>query len=254
MDKLQYKKLQDNARAYYASLSIGEVKKEFINDGLLNQNGKQEKGNLQNWGLTLTPSNLIGKGSMCGGKEGLCVFTCIAFTGVANMMKSKTFELSNPLKKAIRRNFLYIEDKKLFDKILCLDIQRLSLLYGNELALRLNINQDLDFSYIVDKFKKVKFYDYSKHHNRPHKKNYVITYSASERVKDDELKALLNKKFNVAVVFEKELPSHYLGFKVIDGDKTDNRYNDEKGVIVGLKQKNSIGGKTKTDFIKGLKE
>jgi len=40
---------------------------------------------------------------------------------------------------------------------------------------------------------------------------------------------------NVAVVFRnKILPETYLGYKVINGDKTDLRFLDEKGVIVGL--------------------
>jgi hypothetical protein len=36
------------------------------------------------------------------------------------------------------------------------------------------------------------------------------------------------------VVFEKELPTEYKGFKVINGDETDIRYMDAKGCIVGL--------------------
>jgi hypothetical protein len=49
---------------------------------------------------------------------------------------------------------------------------------------------------------------------------------------------------NVAVVFD-ELPTHWKGFKVIDGDENDLRYMDERGVVVGLKAK----GKAKKDTI-----
>jgi hypothetical protein len=38
-------------------------------------------------------------------------------------------------------------------------------------------------------------------------------------------------------VFKNDLPETWKGFKVIDGDKTDERFLDEKGVVVGLKAK-----------------
>jgi hypothetical protein len=41
---------------------------------------------------------------------------------------------------------------------------------------------------------------------------------------------------NVAVVFN-ELPETYLGKPVINGDESDLRFLDPKGVIVGLKAK-----------------
>ena len=52
-------------------------------------------------------------------------------------------------------------------------------------------------------------------------------------------------------MFRKELPAFYLGYPVIDGDKTDRRFLDRKmfniadgqGFIVGLKAK----GKAKKD-------
>jgi len=47
---------------------------------------------------------------------------------------------------------------------------------------------------------------------------------------------------NVAAVFHK-VPETYLGRPVINGDETDLRFLDPKGVIVGLKAK----GKAKKD-------
>ena len=40
-----------------------------------------------------------------------------------------------------------------------------------------------------------------------------------------------------------QLPETYLGYQVINGDQTDLRFNDDVGVIVGLKAK----GKAKKD-------
>jgi hypothetical protein len=52
---------------------------------------------------------------------------------------------------------------------------------------------------------------------------------------------LLNKGFNVAVVFNtvanKLLPETFAGIKVVDGDLTDWRVGDGSGVIVGLRFK-----------------
>ena len=42
---------------------------------------------------------------------------------------------------------------------------------------------------------------------------------------------------NVAVVFRKELPSTWNNVEVIDGDKTDLRFLDGRGKIVGLTAK-----------------
>lgn len=50
-------------------------------------------------------------------------------------------------------------------------------------------------------------------------------------------KFLKEKKANIAVVFKNNIPQTYKGFKVISGDESDERFLDEKGVIVGLKYK-----------------
>jgi len=52
----------------------------------------------------------------------------------------------------------------------------------------------------------------------------------------------LEMGFNVAAVFH-VLPTEYLGFPVINGDLTDERFTDARGCIVGLKAK----GKAKKD-------
>jgi len=37
-----------------------------------------------------------------------------------------------------------------------------------------------------------------------------------------------------------ELPATYLGIRVVDGDKTDDRTTDPRGVIVGLRAKGAM--------------
>ena len=57
-----------------------------------------------------------------------------------------------------------------------------------------------------------------------------------------DVRLALSNNLNVAVVFHK-VPETYLGRTVINGDETDLRFLDPKGVIVGLKDK----GKAKKD-------
>ena len=62
--------------------------------------------------------------------------------------------------------------------------------------------------------------------------NYNLTYSYSGYNLTECQEMLLNK-IKVAVVF-KFVPNTFMGYPVIDGDKNDLRYRDEKGVIIGL--------------------
>ena len=96
---------------------------------------------------------------------------------------------------------------------------------------------------IFELYPKVRFYDYTKNHLRfdiELPKNYHLTFSRAEHNHDKAME-LLNRGFNVAVVFHKELPKKYEGFKVINGDEHDLRFKDRKNVIVGLKYKNNTG-------------
>jgi hypothetical protein len=246
MDALTYKTLQNNAKAYMATLNLDEVKKEFSKfPSLLNQNKKLSKGDLMNFGLELTPSKFVSSFNMCGG-EGKCLFTCLAFSGIDNMLKSKSLELSNTLKKRIRRTFLFIQDKEWFLNRLTIEIDCLSKIYKT-VAIRLNVFSDINWDNYLDLSEvssNVTFYDYTKKFENTANKNIYFTYSASEKDSEADLIALLNRKINVAVVFDaNSLPTNWNGFKVIDGDLNDNRYNDEKGVVVGLRLKTTIGGK-----------
>jgi hypothetical protein len=52
-----------------------------------------------------------------------------------------------------------------------------------------------------------------------------------------------NKVANVSVVFKNKLPLIWNGFAVVDGDTTDERFLEQKGLIVGLKYKTPKGVK-----------
>jgi len=59
---------------------------------------------------------------------------------------------------------------------------------------------------------------------------------------------ILGQGGNVAIVFRGELPKTWNGFDVIDGDESDLRFLDKKGVVVGLVEK-GLAKKDKSGFV-----
>ena len=62
--------------------------------------------------------------------------------------------------------------------------------------------------------------------------NYHLTFSRSEDTDTNQIREFCDRGGNVAVVFRDHLPEHWRGVKVINGDTTDLRFQDEQGVIV----------------------
>jgi len=154
------------------------------------------------------------------------------------------------------RTRAFYEDNDLFLELLRREIQShivRSTKKGLRPALRLNGTSDIDWSEIVRDFPEVTFYDYTKDLSRLRKwindpesmpKNYSVTlsYSSASCVYSQRCFELmdLSPTLNLAVVFRDiETLHHFMdygfhGRAVIDGDKTDLRFLDPKGVIVGL--------------------
>jgi hypothetical protein len=118
------------------------------------------------------------------------------------------------------------------------------------LTFRLNGTSDLPFEKyrvfdgknIFEIFENVIFYDYTKNWVRfsnPLPPNYHLTFSRSE-TNHDKAMEILSKGYNVAMVMTK-LIKEYKGYNVVDGDLTDLRHLDPKGVIVSLRYKKLTG-------------
>ena len=120
----------------------------------------------------------------------------------------------------------------------------------------MNLTSDLPWENLVVKyFPFAQFYDYTKHLKRFVRflegklpANYHLTYSRSEETTDAMVIALCKSGGNVAVVFRDHLPKTWLGIEVIDGDDSDLRFQDRKGVIVGLLEK-GLAKKDETGFV-----
>ena len=193
--------------------------------------------------LYLTPDdNICSMARLAGCMEG-CLYSSGrgAFNSVQNARKAKT-------------DFWYA-NQRAFLLSLCADVwslQRSAAKSNQKLLVRPNGTSDipwenfkvLDDQTIFQLFPDVQFYDYTKINNRKvaHIPNYHLTFSKADG-NDMDTRLAISNGMNVAVVFHK-VPENYLGRPVINGDETDLRFLDPKGVIVGLKAK----GKAKKDL------
>ena len=113
---------------------------------------------------------------------------------------------------------------------------------------------------IFEKHSSTQFYDYTKSFKRmcnflgkPFIKgetfpsNYHLTFSRSEN-NDKKCEMVLSMGGNVAVVFRNQLPETWKGFEVVNGDESDLRFLDKKGVVVGLIEK-GLAKKDETGFV-----
>jgi len=106
----------------------------------------------------------------------------------------------------------------------------------------------LDGRNIFQMFPDIQFYDYTKILGRKVKNisNYSLTFSAADGNDLDVIRAI-NEGYNIATVFgikkTQPMPETYNGLPVYNGDESDLRFLDPKGVVVGLYAK----GKAKKD-------
>ena len=214
----------------------------------IDQNAKTVKGQklgYQTGIIYLAPGDLSGH-QVCAGASKECLAFCLntsgmgAFSNVQNGRINKTKALF-----ANREKFIAQALKEL-DKV-CADAVKSELVP----VFRPNGTSDLPWlaKALYTARPDVQFYDYTKL-DRPWERvseNYHLTYSFSGDNMEKCLEAL-KKGTNVSVVFEKNIPASHWGYPVVDGDFTDLRFLDPKGVIVGLKAKGKARNK-KSEFI-----
>lgn len=233
---------------------------------------KGEKLGYTTYIMYLSPYNQNSKGiNLCSHASVGCAKSCLFGSGAAR------FERVQQGKR--NKTEWYLDNRSEFLQKLDAEISKAeivhSLIEGDEqkkkngidvlryknFAVRLNGTSDIPF----EKFKirdgknifelhpNVQFYDYTKNHLRFDKvlpKNYHLTFSMSETNQEKSFE-LLRRGFNVAMVMT-ELLEKFEGFDVVNGDKTDLRFLDEKNVIVGLKFKRLTGKGTAGNYKKAI--
>jgi putative transposon-encoded protein len=203
--------------------------------------------------LHFAPADLSGK-EVCPKRTVGCTAACLNTAGRGGIFKKG--ESTNVIQQArIRKTKMFFESRQDFMHELVTEIQKTikkAEKQGLIPVFRLNGTSDLAWEKyevmlsgknIFQLFPQVQFYDYTKINNRKvsHIPNYHLTFSKADG-NDMDTRIAMSHGMNVAVVF-KDVPKTYLGRPVINGDETDLRFLDSKGVIVGLKAK----GKAKKD-------
>lgn len=211
----------------------------------------QKKGYLSSV-LHLAPANLSGK-EVCPKRTIGCTDACLNLAGRGGIFKKG--ESTNVIQQArIRKTKQFFENRESFLQELVIEIGK-TITKAEKQGLipvfRLNGTSDLswekyevaDGKNIFQMFPTVQFYDYTKVLGRKvsHIPNYHLTFSKADG-NDMDVRLAASNGMNIAAVFHK-LPEQYIGRPVINGDDTDLRFLDPKGVIVGLKAK----GKAKKD-------
>jgi hypothetical protein len=207
--------------------------------------------------LHLAPADLSGYNT-CPKATAGCKAACLNTAGRGGMFKKG--ETTNAIQKArIRKTKMFYEQRQDFMLTLKKDIE-LAIKQSKKLGLipviRLNGTSDLSWEKydmipgqnVFECFPDIQFYDYTKILGRKVKgiANYNLTFSAADG-NDADVYSAIAQGYNVATVFgikkTDPMPESYNGLPVSNGEESDLRFLDPKGVVVGLYAK----GKAKKD-------
>jgi hypothetical protein len=233
--------------------TIGAAKKQ-TNLSYLGSTGisaKLVKNEIKNNTLTyciyLSPAKTSGY-QVCPASTPECRKGCLATSGRAVMDINSGRNVI--LNSRIKKTRLFFEERDFFMDWLIKEIEvaRLKSIRKNMFfAVRLNGTSDIYWENIIHNgknifqhFPEVDFYDYTKDWKRfdnlPENHHLTLSYTGRNWVKCIDK---LNDGYNVAMIFNtKTLPSTFHGYNVVNGDITDLRTKDEKGIIIGLVWKN----------------
>lgn len=194
--------------------------------------------------LYLTPADLSGR-NVCPHASAGCKAACLFSAGRGAFENVKSARL--------RKTLAFFKDKEGFLNDLKLDIQALikkAEKAGMSPCVRLNGTSDIPWHKmgIMEEFPSVPFYDYTPNKARMMEfldgklpQNYSLTFSRKED-NESACEEIMARGGNIAAVF-KDTPESWKGKQCFNGDDSDLRFLDPRGVIVALKAK----GKAKKD-------
>ena len=201
------------------------------------------------YAIYLAPASTSGYNT-CSHSTPECRMGCLNTSGRAAI---EIFSGTNRIENArINKTKLFYEQQEFFMAWMKAEIiskQAKAKRDGFFFSVRLNATSDIDWQNvringqnIFEMFPDVLFYDYTKNPNKflNIASNYHLTLSYTGR-NWHACEAMLKRGHNVAVVFnvkkDIDIPKEYKGYVVTNGDLTDYRIDDAKGIIVGLKWK-----------------
>jgi hypothetical protein len=187
----------------------------------------------------------------CSTKE--CRLTCLCNSGRSRI--DQLAGLNRITNCKIKRNKLFLQNRKFYFDWIIAEIrkyQKIAIDKNMYFAVRLNGTSDIDYINLVvsenknifQLFPEIQFYDYTAniklYDNKPGNLHLTFSYKGTNKNKTECLNILRHDE-NITIVFNiaknKPLPETYLNYKVINGDFSDYRPNDEKNCIVGLRFK-----------------
>lgn len=219
----------------------------------IDSNAKTKKGLAFDYStaiIYLSPSKKSGKNLCPHSSEG-CETACLDTSGMGAM--------GNVQEARLKKTLFFLNEKETFVSQLKKEIKNFVKTTTKKKitpCVRLNGTSDLpwhNIGNIMQEFSDIQFYDYTPNLKRMTQflngelpANYHLTFSRKEN-NDTACFYVLANGGNVAMVFD-EIPSTYNGFEVVNGDESDLRFLDKKGVIVGLKAKGK-GRQDKSGFV-----
>jgi hypothetical protein len=216
---------------------------------------KSKGGELSATGsLSFFPHKLPSLGNACPAAVSGCISGCVSHNGNGIIPGVQLARIA--------RRVAFSQAREAFLELLRWELERANSIarkQGKAFGCRLNTFSDYPWESIFDlsHYDRLRFYDYTKLQKRLSdlnpmvQSNYRLCFSWSgQESQTDFAQRYLSHGGTVAVVFadrknrgitrfayNQGLPEEFLGYRVVDGDKTDNRFHDESGVVVGLRIK-----------------
>jgi len=233
-----------------AMVSGGILPQAFTIRKLLGEgdaNPKTAKNRVATMGLSLYPADGIGFGNVCPFAK-VCKTPCLAKQGQGPVPNVQGPRVAKTVLWYLARDWFLAKLNREVGKF------RDSVPSGELAGIRLNMFSDIPWEHfgIIDNHPAISWYDYTKNPRRFGllRPNYWVTFSYDGQNWDHAEKAL-QAGANVSAVFynpvgpdvavcgkaahRQALPRTFRGFPVIDGGETDWRWDDPRGVIVGLR-------------------
>ena len=183
-----------------------------------------------------------------------CRAVCVSSTGKGGLPAVK-------FARAVKTRFMQ-EYPVLFRILVMFELAKAVVKTGGHIMARLNCYSDVRWEDFAPEFftlKGVDFYDYTKHpvSSRPVAlPNYRVTRSATERTTVADIRLSVAAGETVAVMTQEriqywdkaDVPTTWNGIPAVNGDATDDRFGDPRGVVVLLGAKGPAGPESPMAF------
>lgn len=196
------------------------------------------------YGLTLAPADMSGTFDACTWRTAACTAACVLVTAGKGVLPSVQ-------RARVVKTLFLGEHPQAFITLLAAEL-RAAVAKRGGIDFRPNVASDIRWERIAPALLSidgVRVYDYTKAPaaHREASENYRLVFSVSERgASVGEALEYLRTGGNAAVVFATRkghaLPETWNGFDVIDADTSDSRFDDPRGVVVGLRAKGAARG------------